>query len=172
METVLLHAAELFCFCLAIHIFVWRTFPVRHHGIRLALIFSLGAAALVAAYALLLGLFGGSLDWPSWGLACLLHFSMSAAYMVLYTGVAGFSPSLGILERVDESMPHGLLRAQLPPPWFSDKNLSGTRLENLLSSGFVYQSGGLLQLTERGRLIAGWVLAYRRFLGLPDVAKG
>ena len=75
MATILYHAVELFCFCLAIHILVWRTFPVRHQGIRLGLIFSLGAVAMVGVYALATRFSKGSfesLNWPSWGLACMV----------------------------------------------------------------------------------------------------
>jgi len=175
MATILYHAVELFCFCLAIHILVWRTFPVRHQGIRLGLIFSLGAVAMVGVYALATRFSKGSfesLNWPSWGLACLLHFSLSGVYLNLYTLVTGFSPSIGILERVEESMPHGLKRSELAPPWFTNKNLSGARRENLLATGFIYETGGVLHLSPRGRLIAHCFLIFRRFLGLPDVAKG
>ena len=175
MQTVLCHATELFCFCLAVHILVWRAFPVRHQGIRLGLIFSLGAVAMAGAYALVSRLSEGSfesVDWPSWGLACLLHFSLSGVYLNLYTLVTGFSPSIGILERVEESMPHGLKRGDLAPPWFTDKNLSGARRQYLLATGFIYETDGVLHVSPRGRLIARCFLMFRRFLGLPDVAKG
>jgi hypothetical protein len=111
-------------------------------------------------------------DWPSWGLSALLHLALAAVYINLYTLVAGFSPSIGIIERVEESMPRGLERSELAPPWFNDKNLSGNRRENLLATGLVCESGGLLLLSPRGRFVARSFLLYRRFLGLPDVAKG
>jgi len=69
-------------------------------------------------------------------------------------------------------MPHGLQRHELAPPWFNDKNLSGARRENLVATGMIRESGGLLHLSSRGRLIAGCFLLFRRLLGLPDVAKG
>lgn len=175
MQTVLYHSTEMFCFCLGIHILVWRAFPIRHQGKRLCLIFSLGAVAMVGAYALVSCLSKGSfesVDWPSWGLASLLHFSLSAVYVTLFTAVTAFSPSLGILERVDRSMPHGLKRDELAPPWFTDTNLAGARRENLLATGLIHESGGLLHLSPRGRLLARGFLIFRRFLGLPDVAKG
>jgi hypothetical protein len=175
MLNVLLHAAELFCFCLGIHVVVWRVFPVRNQSLRLGMIFSFGPFVLIGAYTLasrLAPLSFSPVGWSSWGLASLLHFAASGVYLNLFTAVTGFSPSIGILERVDQSMPHGLARSELVPPWFTDKNLSGTRRENLLATGLICESGGSLHLSPRGRLVAGVFLAFRRFLGLPDVAKG
>ena len=175
MPAVLCQALALFCFCLAIHILIWRIFPLRHQGIRLGLIFLFGVPPIPAMYTLAAHLAPDRFqtpDWPSWGLACLLHFSLAGAYMILYTGVTGHSPSIGILERVDESMPNGLKRSELPPPWFTDNHLSGARRQNLLATGFIYECEGTLYLTPRGRLIAMSFLIFRRLLGLPDVAKG
>jgi hypothetical protein len=175
MQTVFYHATELFCFCLLIHIFVWRVFPVKHQGVRLGLIFSLGAALIISIHALAARLAPATfqpVDWALWGLACLLHFALFGVYLNLYTAVTGFSPSIGILERVEESMPRGLARDQLAPPWFTDKNLSGARRDNLLETGFIHESAGCLRLSPRGRLIATCFLVFRRFLGLPDIAKG
>jgi len=175
MQIILFHALELFCFCLAIHIFVWRVFPLRNQIVGLTGIFSLGPLLLLGVYLVVSILRSGtspSLDWLSWGLAGILHLALFGVYVNLYTLVAGFSPSIGILERVEDGMPHGLQRHDLTPPWFSDKNLSGARRENLLATGMIYESGGLLHLSPRGRLVAGCFLLFRRFLGLPDVAKG
>jgi hypothetical protein len=171
MQTVLYHAFELFGFCLGIHFFVWRAVPVRNQGFRLALIFSLGGALLLG---ILVAASGGfrPLDRPAWGLALLLHFSLSAVYMCLYTGLESFSPSIGIAKRVEANMPRGLSRGELAPPWFTEEKLSGARRENLLATGFIRACGGLLQLTPRGRVIARCFWIFRRFLGLPDVGRG
>lgn len=108
----------------------------------------------------------------NWALAYVLHASLSGAYMFLYTGVTGFSPSIAILENVARSMPHGLGHEQLAPDWFNDDQLSGRRHHNLLAGGLISESAGRLHLSIRGRLIAWSFLVFRRFLGLPDVAKG
>jgi hypothetical protein len=175
MQTVFSHGLELFCFCLALHIFIWRLFPTRAGNAQLALIFLFGPGLLLGIIVLVSVLTSGSfpsIDWTSWALAGLLHFALAGVYLVLHTSMAGFSPSIGILERVERSMPHGLTRSELAPPWFNDKNLSGARRGNLVASGMIYESRGLLLLTPRGRFIAGCFLIFRRILGLPDVAEG
>jgi hypothetical protein len=175
MQIVLFNAAALFCLCLIIHVLVWRAFPIRNQGLRLGLIFTLVPVAMISACSLLSHLVPGAfppVGWSSWGLSCLLHFSLAGVYINLFTAVTGFSPSIGIMERIKESMPHGLKRGELAPPWFSDKNLSGERRENLLATGLIYEAEGSLHLSSRGRLIARCFLIFRRFLGLPDVAKG
>jgi hypothetical protein len=171
MQLILCHALELFSFCLAIHVFVWRVFPVRKQGARLIAIFSAGAVLLLGIFVLAAGGFS-SVDWPSWGLAFLLHFSLSGAYLCLYTGVDSFSPSIAIAKRLEANMPHGLTRDKLAPPWFTDDKLGGARLEHLLATGFIYESGGLLRLTSRGRVVVRWFRLFRKILGLPAIGKG
>jgi hypothetical protein len=165
MQSVLFHALALFCSCLALHILIWRIFSPKNQLRWLSTIFMLLPL-------LLLGICMRSLGGLACGLALLLHYVLSGVYLSLYTMVAGFSPSIGILERAEEGMPHGLERHELAPPWFNDKNLSGARRENLLAHDLIYESGGWLHLSPRGRLIAGCFLLFRRVLGLPDVAKG
>jgi hypothetical protein len=171
MQLVLCYALGLFCFCLGIHIFIWRMFPARRQGARLIAIFSVGAVLLFGIFVLASGGFS-SVDWPSWGLAFLLHFSLSGAYLGLYTGLVSFSPSIAIAKRLEASMPHGLAQDKLAPPWFTDDKLGGARLENLLATGFIYQSGGLLRLTSRGRIIVRCLRLFRNILGLPETGKG
>jgi hypothetical protein len=60
----------------------------------------------------------------------------------------------------------------LAPSWFVDAHLAGARCESLLASGLIAESDGILRLTARGRIIGTCFLLFRRFLGLPDVAKG
>lgn len=175
MPTILYSTFVLFCSCLAMHVLVWRAFPVRQQGIRLGLIFLICPVAGLVLWHLVSSLSPGWLapvQWAVWLLAYLLHVSLSGAYLFLYTAVTGFSPSIAILERVEESMPEGLRRDQLAPKWFTDTNLSGARRENLLTTGFIVEADGRLRLSPRGSLIATCFLVFRRFLGLSDVAKG
>jgi len=160
---------------MAIHLVVWRLFPARRHGLGLVIILVLLpflAYALVFTAAGVLHSALSGLMPVEWGLAYLLHLSLSGPYLFVYTALVGFSPSMGILEKVDASMPRGLERHDLAPKWFTDANLSGARLENMLASGLVLESQNCLQLSSRGRVIARCFLVFRRFLGLEDVAKG
>jgi hypothetical protein len=175
MFTILCSAFALFCSCLAIHIMVWRALPVQQQGIRLGLIFLVCPVAGLVLWHLASSLSSGwlrPLQWRVWLLAYLLQVSLSGAYLFLYTAVTGFSPSIAILERVEESMPTGLKRDQLAPKWFTDTNLSGARRENLLATGFIIEANGRLRLSPRGWLIATCFLMFRRFLGLSDMARG
>jgi hypothetical protein len=168
MQALFFHAIEMFAISMTLHIVVWRLFPLRQQLMRLGLVFLLGPALLMGSCLAI----SAGIDWASWALSCLLHFAAAGVYVNLYTAVVGFSPSIGILERVEASMPKGLEYGQLPPPWFTDQHLSGDRRENLLATGLICERDRKLQLTPRGRLAARALLAFRRFLAMPDIAKG
>jgi hypothetical protein len=169
MIDVLLHALEMFVCGLAIHIVIWRVFPVKNEGSRLIGAFFLGA---LAVFAVMAAISPGPIESLPWLLTFILDFSLAGAYMCLYTGVNAFSPSIGIAKRVEASMPKGLTRDQLPPPWFTDAKLSGSRRENLLSGGLVGESAGVLRLTPKGQTLVRGFLTFRRLLGLPDLGRG
>jgi hypothetical protein len=176
VPAILCYGLGLFIFSIAAQILIWRSFPVKNQPVRLAIIFVALPACTVAIW-LAISSSGASvlprMSWPAWCLAYLLDLSVSISYMLLYTAVASFSPSIAILERVEEVMPAGLPREQLVPLWFTDQNLSAARHENLLDSRLVTNNiRGELSLEPRGRFIARCFLVYRRFLGLPDLAKG
>ena len=175
MQAIFFHALALFCSCLAVHVVVWRLFPVRRQGIRLGMIFVLMPGLSLALVIAASRVFRNGLpdvEWTIWGLAYVLHLSLSGSYMFLYTAVTGFSPSIAILERVKASMPQGLERNELAPKWFTDANLTGARRENLLATGFIWESADFLRLSSRGWVIARCFLIFRRFLGLKDLGKG
>ena len=111
-------------------------------------------------------------EWAQLSLALLLHYAMSVSYMLLYTAIIGFSPSIAVLQRVENGMPAGLKRDELVPEWFTDEMLSGARHKNLKDIGLISESGGVLHLEWSGRLIALSFLVFRRVLGLSDVARG
>ena len=165
----------LFCCCLAVHIGVWRLCRNRSLGMALVVIFLFLPGILIALFLGAKVLFPDALPGVrpvEWGMAYILNLSLSGSYFFVYTAVAGFSPSIGILEKVDASMPRGLKRHELAPDWFTDANLSGARLRNLMASGLVTESDGSLRLSSRGRVIAQGYLVFRRFLGLGDLAQG
>jgi len=156
-----------------LQIVIWRFWPIRNQPARLAMIFLLvpGLSIVLCRSTFASWQFIPQ-SWAEWCLVYLLDLSLSLSYMVLYTAVTGFSPSIAILEHVEESMPQGLAREELVPAWFNDENLAGARHENLESLRLISNSGGIFQLLPRGRLIALCFLTFRRFLGLPGLAKG
>jgi hypothetical protein len=176
VPAILCYGLGSFLFSITVQILIWRSFPVKNQPVRLAIIF-VALPACIVAICLAIPSFGASMlprmSWPAACLAYLLDLSLSISYLILYTAVTSFSPSIGILERVEEAMPAGLPREELAPPWFTDQNLSAARHDNLLGSRLVRNDiSGELSLEPRGRFIARCFLAYRRFVGLPDLAKG
>lgn len=173
MQTILCFGLGLFIGSIALQILIWRLRPLQNELTRLLALFVALPAFVVSicivtrAYSWLI-----PTSWASWCFVYLLDLSLSTGYMVLYTAITGFSPSIAILERVEESMPHGLPREELVPDWFTDQNLARARYDNLVSHRLISNSGGVLQLERRGRFIAQCFLIFRRFLGLPDLAKG
>jgi hypothetical protein len=173
METILGHALALFCSCLAVHILVWRIWKVRSQGMWLSLIFLI-APTLSLGIDLVLPWVGivTRIEWAQTFLTLLLHYALSVSYMLLYTGITGFSPSIAILQRIATSLPAGLLREELAPAWFTDEMLSGARHNNLKHMELISESAEVLRLRARGRFIDVCFLIFRRVLSLPDIAKG
>jgi len=174
MPSILGFGLGLFLCSMVLHVAIWRCFPIRNQPFRLALLFLALPAAIVliclaapSSWRLIPGW-----PWAAWGLGYLLDLSVSLSYVLLYTGLTSFSPSIAILERVEASMPQGLPREKLVPYWFTHERLAGARHDNLVGSRLVADSGAVLQLQPRGRFIARCFLIFRRFLGLPDLAQG
>jgi hypothetical protein len=174
MQSILYFGLGLLFCSMAVHVLIWRSFPIGNQPFRLALVFLALPPAIILICLAAPASWRVVPQWPwsAWCLAYLLDLSVSLSYMLLFTAVASFSPSIAILERVEQSMPRGLPRAELAPEWFSQERLAGERHDNLITSRLISNSGALLQLQPRGRFIAQCFLIFRRFLGLPDLAQG
>ncbi|HYR89141.1 MAG TPA: hypothetical protein VE422_34010 [Terriglobia bacterium] len=176
MSAILYHGLELFVGCLLIHILVWRHYRIRNGGIQLGVIFLILPPVVMFGAFLLGSLLGvkqlQEMEWLAWGLSYLLHFSLSGAYMAMYTALISFSPSIAILEKVEAHMPRGLKRHELSLQWFTDDQLSGLRRKNLLAGGLISTSNDMLVLGAKGRVIALSLSLFRRFVGLSDLANG
>jgi len=174
LQSILYFGVGLFVGSVALQIVIWRSLPLQNQLTRLLAIFIVLPGLIITiclvtpAYCRLIS----RLSWTGWCLVYLLDLSLSTSYMLIYTAITGFSPSIAILERIEESMPQGLPREELVPDWFTDQNLTGARYDNLVSRRFISNSGAVLQLEPQGRFIAQCFLIFRRFLGLPDLAKG
>jgi hypothetical protein len=175
VRAVLWFGLGLFACSLAIQILIWRSFSVKNQLARLGFIFLVLPAfsiGMCQAISFLRPDTPPRMSLPAWCLVYLLDLSLSLTYVSLYTAVAAFGPSIAILQRVEASMPQGLPREELAPQWFSDENLAGARHNNLVRTGLVSNFGGEIDLLFRGWFIARCFLIFRRFLGLPDLAKG
>lgn len=173
MSTVLFRAFALLLTCLACHVLIWRIWRVRKQAVWLSVIFLIAPTICSAIYLLLpFAASLGQLERVRLTLTLILHYAISVSYMLLYTGITDFSPSIAVLQRVASSMPNGLKREELAPEWFTDERLSGTRHRNLKNLGLISESAGVLHIERRGRLIALPFLVFRRVLGLPALAGG
>lgn len=168
MPSILALGLGLFVFSMAAHILIWRSVRVKNHPSWLTAVFLVLPVFIVILFSIATSRW----PWEGLGLAYLLDLSLSLSYMLLYTGIVGFSPSIAILERVEASMPRGLPREELVPHWFTHERLAGARHDNLLHRRLISDSDGILRLLPRGRFVARCFLIFRRFLGLPDLAEG
>ena len=170
---VLLHGVVVYALCLGLHVVWWRlTRPgtFRAWVPALAIIFLVigpGVAWLLAERQPL-GL--GSADTMGHWLAVLvLHLPASTVYIIGYTLVSAFSPSIEMLKLLARSP--GLRRAEIDLPYLRTA-VGGDRVRNLLHEGMIQSDGGRVRLGPRARPVTALVLFYRHCIGLPDGAGG
>jgi len=166
MVEVLVEAAALLAGCLALQIVIWRVRrPVSYR----------------AWLPLLVGIFlvaGPLAEWrltrttavPELLAVLLLHGAASCVYIIGYTLLSSFSPSIEILKLLDAA-PAGLQRDAIRVPYL-DTALGGNRVVTLVGDGMIRADGDRVRLGPRGQVLAGLVLLYRHTIGLPDGAGG
>jgi hypothetical protein len=164
MCDVVLDGFALFVFSLAIHVIVWRI--RRPESFRtwlpaLAVIFGLVPATIAWLVA------PTSLDAAA---LLLLHGSLAIVYIIGYTLVSAFSPSVELLKLLDRAV-DGMPISELQLPFVAG-GLTTERIDNLAASGFVQQTGTRLGLCPRGVWLTRLVLLYRHAIGLPDSGGG
>jgi hypothetical protein len=164
MCAVLIDGLALFVLSLAIHVIAWR--------IRRPESYRTWLPALMVIF----GPVAGGIAWlaapASLQLAAvlLLHGSLAAVYVIGYTLVAAFSPSvelLKLLDRTPAGVPISALR--LPGPAGA---LTGDRVDNLAGAGLIRQVGAQVQLGDRGARLTRLVQFYRHAIGLRDGEGG
>ena len=164
MRAVVVDGLGLFLLSLVLHVIVWRI--RRPESYR----------AWVPAFVVIFGLVPAAIVWliaptPLFAAAVLLlHGSLSAVYVIAYTLVSAFSPSVELLKILDRA-PDGLLLSELRLPFVAG-GLTTERIVNLAGSGLVRQSSGRLELCPRGARLTRLVLLYRHTIGLPDSGGG
>jgi hypothetical protein len=154
----------LFFLSLAVHVIVWRVWRPTSYRVWLpTLAFIFGPLAVSIGWLLL--------SRPLYFAAVLLlHGSLAAVYIIGYTLVSAFSPSVELLKLLDRA-PGGvpITSLHLPLPGTA---LTGDRIENLRKAGLVRQSGSRLELGQHGVRLTALVMLYRHAIGLPDGEGG
>lgn len=176
MCAILLESLVLFTACLALHVAIWR--------IRRPTAFSQWLPALTIVFFVV----GPGVAWwiepaafpgaeagrgrslTDWLAVMLLHGSLSAVYIIGYTLISAFSPSVEILKLLDRT-PAGLAEADMDLPFLA-LALSGDRVGNLVAGGLIRTDGQDVRLSPGARALTVLVLSYRHFIGLPDGAGG
>jgi hypothetical protein len=163
---VIVEAAALFAACLLLHVVIWRVRRPETYRVWLPLLVAIFlAAGPMAAW-----------RWTRTGTAgelmavLLLHGALSAVYIIGYTLVSSFSPSIEILRLLERS-PSGLRREEIRLPYL-DTALGGNRVETLVRDGMIQAHGDRVTLGGGGRVLATLVLLYRHTIGLPDGVGG
>ncbi|MBI5970585.1 MAG: hypothetical protein HY884_05475 [Deltaproteobacteria bacterium] len=164
----------MFLLCLCIHVAVWRNRYPKNRPAALLFIFivlPVIAASMLAAlsrFAVFM-----PFDVGTWGIplieftgAYLLHFSLSAAYIMSYPAVEAVSPSLMLALIIGGSNERGVSIEELIST-FDGKFLLEPRIKDLKDAGMVSESKGLLSLTRRGKSFVTPFIVLRRALGLP-----
>lgn len=168
MCTALAGGLGVFLLSILVHAVLWRVLwhvrPPDSYRVWLpALAVIFGPFAVVVAWMLDLR----PLDTAA---ILLLQGTLGAVYVIGYTLVSAFSPSVELLKLVDRT-PEGLPTSALHLPFLAGA-LTTDRIDNLTAAGLVQQGHGLLTLGPRGRQLAQLVLLYRRAIGLPDGGGG
>jgi hypothetical protein len=160
----LMEGLALFAGSLVVHALVWR---IKRPSSYRAWLPALGA------------IFGPLAIMVSWYVVptrlellavLLLHFTLAGVYMIGYTLISAFSPSVELLKLLDRS-PGGVPLEALRLPFLVGA-LTGDRIANLEAAGLVAVDGGRLGLGPKGRLMTTMMLFYRHAVGLHDGGGG
>ena len=173
---ILFEAAGTFLICLAVHVLIWRIRrPVSYRGWLplLTLIFLVGGSGLSWWWATARVFLPASArpDFVTeWAAVLLLHGAASSVYIIGYTLLSAFSPSIEIMKRLDTAF-DGLTYAEIDVP-FLRTTVGGERVTNLLDDGLLIADGDVVRLGPRAVSLARVALLYRHAIGLPDGSGG
>lgn len=156
-----------FLVSLLIHVLVWNLRYPKNRPQALFVIFLILPALIFFALLAAAGAEGLPFEMTllDWLAALLLHYSLSSAYILSYPAVEAISPSLAITLLVGGS-PKGLRQSDLSA-MFKNDILLGPRINDLLQTGLAKEESGWLTLTPKARVLIGFFVLFRRFLGLP-----
>ena len=175
---VILYGSVLFVVCLLAHIIIWRLRHPKHQALTLCVIF------FVVPILCNVSVFNGfdnngqsaiinhlfSLEVGDLLLICLLHFSLSAAYIFSYPAAQAGCPTFIILAIIRASMPHGVTKDEVLT-YFSEQQLFDSRIDDLVDEELIADRDEWLEITRKGKLILSAFSSLRKAFGLP-VGKG
>jgi hypothetical protein len=164
MCAVVIEGFTLFLFSLALHVVVWRMHRPDSYRAWLPMLTAI-FGPVAAAIAWLIA--PSPLELAA---MLLLHGSLAAVYIIGYTLVTAFSPSVELLKLLDRT-PDGIPAASLRLPFLAGALTSG-RIDNLRDAGLVRYNGARLELGDRGVRMTQLVLLYRHAVGLRDGEGG
>lgn len=151
-----------FILCLFIHAALWRLKPSARRPLALICVFVL-PTPFIWLFLLALPVFpvpgGGELL-----AAGLLQLSLASAYILSYPAFEALSPSLVMVLLAGD---RGHLGLDELPQFFRDDCLLKPRIRELVETGMVIESDGVLSITRKGRLLAACFVFMRSLLGLP-----
>ena len=176
MCSILIEGFALFVACLSLHVVWWRIQrPASYRQwLPLLVVIFLGVGPTLGWVIVTRGLLAVDTFRPDpvteWAAVMLLHGATSSVYIVGYTLLSAFSPSIEILKLL-ERMPGGLACAEVDLP-FLRRAPGGDRVGNLLAGGLIRTDGDDVYLAPSARALTALVLCYRHLVGLPDGAGG
>jgi hypothetical protein len=178
VATILSEAAAVFAACLSLHVVMWRVRrPTAYRQWVPALMLIFLAFGSAFAWFLVRSDLLAVDAWPlradpllEWVAVLLLHGAVSAVYIIGYTLVSAFSPSIEMLKLL-ERHPEGLRRADIDLPYLRTA-LGGDRISNLLAGELIHAEGDSVRLGPGAQGLTRVVLFYRHMIGLPDGAGG
>ncbi len=164
--TILLAGLGLFLAAFLLHLFVWRVRLPRRPRLSLALIFG---GMLVASMAVPLcrpTIVGPSpLDLSAWLFAAVLYGSLFLAYLALFAGLEGDSPTVSIVIIIQAAGSAGV-EADKVRRAFPGEHFIRSRVGHLLDDGMVNLKNGVYIITPKGKRFVDFYAFYRRLAGI------
>ena len=163
---ILLTGVALFLFSLTLHVILWRWRHPQQQILCFLLLFLLPLPLLA------LGLYGFYKYFPLGNFLSigLVHIALCCAYIQTYPACQALSPSLMVLLLVGNAMPRGMTEGEICAR-FASEILLENRIQDLLASGFIRETGGQFEITFRGLLLVSPGIVLRKILGL-SAGKG
>jgi hypothetical protein len=172
---IVFEEANLYAACLLLHVVVWRVWRPRtfHQWLPALAVIFLGGGVLLGWWLSDLAHNDGELAGHGRALHFVglmaLHLPASLVYIIGYTLISAFSPSVELLKLIERAP--GLRRADIDLPYLRTI-VGGDRLKNLVSEGMLQVRRDVVRLGPKADRIVRLVLWYRHTVGLPDETGG